>query len=297
MNVSLRQMRAFVAVARRASFTGAAKELNLTQSALSLLIKDLESELGVRLIERTTRAVALSDVGRELLPSINQVLQDLDRAILSVADLKDLKRGIARIAAPQVMSLARLPAVLVAHAAQNPGVQVRIIECQMEQIEARIIVGEADFGVGPERAVGTDIEVLPLVKVPVMLVCSKQHPLARKQRVTWKDVLAHPFIALRGEYGAQIDRDLHAFSKDLSLNPLHEVTYITTALSMVHSGLGVTACPTDARRLANSYDLMMRPVVEPEMVRELCIYLRRGRALSPAATSLLECVQQLARAA
>ena len=80
MNVSLRQMRAFVAVARCASFTGAAKELNLTQSALSLLIKDLESELGVRLIERTTRAVALSDVGSELLPSINQVLQDLDQS-------------------------------------------------------------------------------------------------------------------------------------------------------------------------------------------------------------------------
>ncbi|UUZ66416.1 LysR family transcriptional regulator (plasmid) [Polaromonas sp. P1-6] len=293
MNVSLRQMRAFVAVASCASFTGAAKQLHLSQSALSLLIKDLESELGVRLIERTTRNVVLSEVGNELLPLIKQVLQDLDRAINSVADLKDLKRGMARIAAPQLMSFSLLPPSW-RRIARHPGVQVRLVECQVEQIEARITIGEADFGVGPERVVGPDIEVLPLMKVPVMLVCTKDHPLALVKRVTWKDVMAHPFIAMGGEYGVQIDRDLQAHSKGLSLNPSHEVAYVTTALSMVRSGFGVTACLTDVQRLASSYDLIMRPLFEPKMVREFCIYLKRGRVLTPAATSLLECVRDMA---
>ncbi len=109
MNVSLRQLRAFVAVAELESFTGAAQQLHITQSALSLMIKDLESELGIRLLDRTTRSVRLAEAGHAFLPLVVGVLEDLERAIESVADLRDLKRGVARIAAPQLMSLTLLP--------------------------------------------------------------------------------------------------------------------------------------------------------------------------------------------
>lgn len=237
MNVSLRQLRAFVAVADSESFTGAAQRLHVTQSALSLLIKDLETELRVRLLDRTTRNVRLSDVGTSFLPLVHGVLQDLERAIGRVADLRDLKRGVARIAAPQLMSLTLLPTVLATHRARHPGVQARIVECLMEQIEAKVVSGEADLGVGPERTVGPDIELVPLMKAAVMLVCPKRHPLATARRVTWKDVVAQPFVAQRGEYSARIERDLHAWSKELKLRPTDEVT-LTTALSLVSSGLG-----------------------------------------------------------
>ena len=121
MNVSLRQLRAFVAVAELESFTGAAQQLHITQSALSLLVKDLESELGIRLLDRTTRSVRLAEAGHAFLPFVVGVLEDLERAIDSVADLRDLKRGVARIAAPQLMSLTLLPTALAAHRARHPG--------------------------------------------------------------------------------------------------------------------------------------------------------------------------------
>jgi DNA-binding transcriptional LysR family regulator len=295
MNVTLRQLRAFIAVGDTGSFTGAAKQLHITQSALSLLVRDLESELGVRLLDRTTRNVRLSAVGASFRPLVHGVLQDLERAIASVADLRDLKRGVARIAAPQLMSLTLLPRVLSAHRARHPGVQARIVECLMEQLEAKVVSGEADLGVGPERTVGPDIEIVPLMKAPVMLVCPKRHPLATARRVTWKDVVAQPFIAQGGEYSARIDRDLHAWSKDLSLRPTDQVTYLTTALSLVTSGLGVTASPGHVRRLAASFGLAMRPIVDPKMVRQFCVFLPRGRALSPAAASLLDSLQEIAR--
>ena len=295
MNVSLRQLRAFVAVADSGSFTGAAQQLFITQSALSLLIKDLESELGIRLLDRTTRNVRLSEVGQAFLPLVNGVLQDLERAIASVADLRDLKRGVARIAAPQLMSLTLLPTVLATHRARHPGVQTRIVECLMEDLEEKVQNGVADLGIGPERTVGPDIEVLPLMKAPIMLVCPKKHRLATARKVTWKDVVAQPFVAQRGEYASRIDRDLHAFSKDLKLRPTDEVTYLTTALSMVSSGLGVTASPGHVRRLANSFGLHMRPIVEPKMVRAFCVFLPRRRTLNPAAASLLECLHAVAR--
>ncbi|MBP8297730.1 MAG: LysR family transcriptional regulator [Burkholderiales bacterium] len=295
MNLSLRQLRAFVAVAGTGSFTGAAKQLHITQSALSLLIKDLESELGVRLLDRTTRAVALSDVGHAFFPLVHGVLQDLERAVASVADLRDLKRGVARIAAPQIMSLTLLPQALAAHRARYPGVQARIVECLMEELPAKVISGEADLGVGPERTVGPEIEVIPLMKAPVMLVCPQRHPLAVARKVTWRDVLAWPFVAQRGEYSAKIDRDLSAHSRDLRLHPSDEVTYVTTALSMVSSGLGLTACPEFVRPLAKSFGLHMRAVVEPKMVREFCIFVKRRQALSPAAASLLASLKEVAK--
>lgn len=295
MNVSLRQLRAFVAVAECGSFTAAARQLHITQSALSLLIKELETDLGARLLERTTRSVRISEVGEAFLPLVNGVLQDLERALLSVADLRDLKRGVVRIAAPQLMSLTMLPTVLAAHRARHPGIQARIVECLMEELEAKVASGEADLGIGPERTVGPDIEVIALMKLPVMLVCPRRHALAKMKRVTWRDVLAYPFVAQRGGYSARINQDLHAWSKDMSLRPHVEVTYVTTALSMVGSGLGVTASPSHVRPLATSFGLHMRPIVEPKMVREFCVFVPRRRGLNPAAASMLACIRDVAK--
>jgi DNA-binding transcriptional LysR family regulator len=295
MNVTLRQLRAFVAVAESGSFTGAAKKLPVTQSALSLLIKDLEAQLRVRLLDRTTRAVRLTEAGHAFLPLVQGVLADLARAMTSVADLRDLRRGVARIAGPQLMSLTLFPTVLARHRARHPGVQARIVECLMEELEQKVLVGEADLGVGPERTVGPDIELVPLMRAPVMLVCPAAHRLARARRVAWKDVVAQPFVAQRGEYTARIQRDLHAWSKDLVLAPTDEVTYLTTALSLVASGLGVTASPAHVRRLASSFGLVMRPVVEPTMMRDFCVFLPRRRPLTPAAESLFSCLEEVAR--
>ena len=114
MNVTLRQLRAFVALARTHSFTEAASSLHVTQSALSGLIKELEQILGVQVVHRSTRKVQLSDAGRELFPLAVKVLQDLDGALDAVADLKALKRGVVRIAAPQLMSCSVLPEVIAA---------------------------------------------------------------------------------------------------------------------------------------------------------------------------------------
>jgi DNA-binding transcriptional LysR family regulator len=295
MNISLRHLRAFAAISRAGSFTVAANQLHVSQSALSVLVKDLEDDLGVCLLDRTTRNVRVSEVGLTFLPQVQRILEDLEHAIHSIADLRDLKRGVARIAAPQLMSVTLIPSVLAVHRDRFPGVEARIVECLMEEVEAKVASGEADLGVGPERRVGPDVETLPLMKLPVMLVCPKRHPLATAGRVTWSDVVKQPFISQLGAYRALIDLDLHNWSKELALKPIHEVTYLTTALALVSSGLGVTASPLHVRKLAASFGLAMRPIVDPKMERRFCVFLPRGRDLSPAATSLLTCLKDVAR--
>ena len=128
MNVSLRQLRALVALARTGSFTQAAGSLHVTQSALSGLIKELESALGVRLVDRNTRSISLTEVGRSFVPLVEKTLQDLDGALASIDDLKALRKGMVRIAAPQLMACTLLPDVIAAYRAEHPGVQVRLTD-------------------------------------------------------------------------------------------------------------------------------------------------------------------------
>ena len=283
MNVTLRQLRAFVALAQTHSFTEAASSLHVTQSALSGLIKELEQILGVQVVHRSTRKVQLSDAGREFYPLALKVLQDLDGALDAVADLKALKRGVVRIAAPQLMSCSVLPEVMAAFQQQCPDIQVRLFDCLVESVLGKVSSGEVDLGIGPERESAADIAASTLFELPFVVVFPEGHLLGKSQQVRWADALQHPLIALQGEFTQRLRGDLHESLRDLALNPSHEVSFMTTAFSMVSAGLGVTTCLPYARPLIQRYQLQSRPLVAPEIRRKFFLFTRKDRTLSPAA--------------
>ena len=184
MNVTLRQLRAFVAVARTGSFTLAAECLFVTQSALSGLIKELEQALGLRLIDRSTRKISLSDAGRDLFPLVDKILHDLDGVLGEVANLKSLKTGLIRIAAPQLMASTLLPEVIAAYGLAHPDVRIKLVDCLVESVVSRVFSGEVDFGIGPERDPNSDITATPLFEGPFMAVFPSGHPLGRSDVVS-----------------------------------------------------------------------------------------------------------------
>src|SRR5687767_9713967 len=109
MDVTVRQLRAFAAVLEAGSFSEAAKAMHLSQAALSGLIRELESRVGVRLLDRTTRSVSPTAVGEAFDPMVRRVLSSLDEALESLTNLKDLRRGLVRVAAPEPLSCTLLP--------------------------------------------------------------------------------------------------------------------------------------------------------------------------------------------
>src|SRR5512146_1724896 len=100
MNITLRQLQAFVAVAGAGGFTGAAEHLHVAQSVVSILVKELEAELGIRLFDRTTRRVELTEAGREFQANAQRLIADLDHAVRQTQDLVERKRGRIAVAAP-----------------------------------------------------------------------------------------------------------------------------------------------------------------------------------------------------
>lgn len=288
MNVTLRQLRAFVALARIGSFTHAADSMHVTQSALSGLIKELELGLGVQLVDRSTRKIQLSEVGREFYPLIKKIVQDLDGALGDISNLKALKKGVVRIAAPQLMSCTLMPEVIAAYRAEHPEVEIRLTDCAVETVPARVLSGEVDFGIGPEREPTPEITARTLFEMPFMLVFPRNHPLEQQQRISWADAMRFPFITLQGQFAERLTLDLHASLRDLTLNPSNEVTFMTTALSMVSANLGITACLPYARSLVKLYQLRMRLLHDPGLTRKFLVFTRNGRSLSPAAQSVME---------
>lgn len=288
MNVTLRQLRAFVAVARTGSFTLAAESLFVTQSALSGLIKELESALGLRVIDRSTRKINLSDVGRKLYPLVDKILTDLDGVLDEVADLKHLKTGSIRIAAPQLMASALLPEVIAAYGAEHPEIRIKLVDCVVESVMSRVFSGEVDFGVGPERDPNSDITATTLFELPFMAVFPPGHPLQQLPEIRWADIVGYPFISLQGQFTERLSVDLRSAVRDLTLAPTNEVAFMSTALSMVSSGLGVTACIPYAASLVKLYKLEMRPLRDPEVTRRFYVFTRNGHTLSPAAQSFID---------
>jgi DNA-binding transcriptional LysR family regulator len=287
MSPSLRQMRALVAVARTGSFTLAAQQLHVTQSALSGLIKELEQVLGLKVIERSTRKAQLSELGRELYPLFDKMIEDLDAAMLDVADRKALGTGMVRVAAPQMMACTLLPQVIAAYRLAHPQVQLRLIDCPVETVAGRVLRGEVDFGIGPERDPTPGIVTEVLFDMPFVLVFPDGHPLQRRERLTWADLNDHPFIALQGQFTERLLRDLHASFREHSLKPANEVAFMTTALAMVGAGLGVTICLPYAAPMVAQYGLQMRLLHEPELTRRFLVHRKSGREPSPAAESFM----------
>jgi len=283
MNVTLRQLRAFVAVAHSGSFTDAAARLHVTQSALSGLIKELELALGVQVVQRTTRRVQLSDVGAEFLPLSARILQDLDGALQAIGDLKSLKSGVVRVAVPQLIACTLMPEVVGAFAREWPGVDVRLSDCVVEGVLSKVQSGEVDFAVGPERAASQGIAARLLFDMPFVAVFPTGHPLSACKRITWKDILRYPLISLQGEYTQMLRADLQAASVRLTFNPKSEVAFMTTAIGMVSAGLGVTTCLPYAQSLIKQYGLQTRALTMPEVRRKFHLFTKDDRVLSPAA--------------
>jgi DNA-binding transcriptional LysR family regulator len=288
MNVTLRQLRAFVAVAKSASFTEAAGQLHITQSALSGLIKELEHVLGVQVIYRSTRKVQLSEVGSEFLPLAVRILQDLDEAFHAIHDLKALKSGVVRVAAPQLMACTLMPEVIAAFNKRYPGVQIRLSDCAVEAVQSKVHSGEVDFGIGPERGMSHEIATHSLFEIPFVAVFPQDHPLGKLKRVTWADMSCYPLISLQGEYTQMLSADLQAASGTLTLSPDIEVTFMTTALSMVNAGLGVTTCLPYATSLLDLYGLQTRLLLAPKLSRKFYLLTKKERPLSPAAQGVAD---------
>ena len=292
MSVTLRQLKAFLLVAEQNSFTKAAETLCLTQSALSGLIKELEQNLGVKLFDRTTRKLHLSDAGMRLLPQARRVLNEMSVLNEKVNNLKSLHQGHVRLAVSQQLSASTMPKFVAKFCDIHPNIQVTLTDCSVDDVVEHIENLEADLGVAPERVHSDDLQAVVFFSSPFYLVLPATHPFAKKDVLRWTDLLNERLITLNGPFIKSLQNELPAQISSRIFNSEFEVNFLSTALGMTRMGLGVTLCLLYAAEWVEQNGLVMRPIADPVVERKFLLYTHKNRSLSPAALAFKEFLEQ-----
>ncbi|MCC8537000.1 LysR family transcriptional regulator [Xanthomonas axonopodis pv. poinsettiicola] len=289
----LNDLQAFRAVAENGSFRRAAEQIRITQPALSRRIDKLESALNVKLFERTTRKVTLTTVGQAFMPQVERMLDDLDVALMSVADVGSSRMGTVTVACVPSAAYYFMPQAIHGLHQLFPKIRIRLFDASASHVSAAVASGEADFGVSFSGNLAPDVEFEPLLQERYVIACRHDHPLARRVQVTWKEAYGYDYITLDKSSGNRLvlDRALSAFSPDRP--SICETRHVTTLIGLVEAGVGIAAVPSIAMPPAPHPLLATVALVEPDVVRNVGILKRRGRTLTPAALELAELVRRM----
>ncbi|MBS0417875.1 MAG: LysR family transcriptional regulator [Proteobacteria bacterium] len=293
MNLTLRQMRAFVEVTRQGSFTGAARELSLTQSAVSALVRDLEAQLGLVVLDRTTRRVTLTDAGTHLLQLAERVLRDVETAVTEAKGLLDKSIGRVVIAASPLAAATLLPQMISLFSKHHPKVIVELHDVLTDDILQSVRGGTADMGVGTFERSTTELELSTLYEDVLGAVLPCSSPLATRKVLRWRDLEGEAMIGLSRSSAFRPLIDSVLASQGIALGQRRfEVGYMGTAVALVEAGLGISVLPERAAALIKSPDTCFKRLTAPVVTRPVTLVTRAGRTLSPAAVAFVEYLSQ-----
>lgn len=292
MDATLRQLAAYVAVAKSAGFTAAAAQLHLSQSTLSRAVADLERVLGVRLLERDTRNVQLTAAGVETLRVAEQIV-DAHRS-----GMKELRRyllgesGVVAMATLPSVAAVLLPGLISAFRRERPEVSVRIMDGLERAVLGRVLSGDADFAVTTVGAASDRLEHRPLIRDRFRAVLPEGHPLAERDELTWEDLATEPFLAVGPESSVRRLTDAAFAQAGAGAAPAAEASNVATVGGLVAAGLGVSALPALVLPLLGPGRVVHRELVAPVVERRLDVVVRARRTLPPAAAAFLDLLEE-----
>jgi DNA-binding transcriptional LysR family regulator len=286
LSVSMHQLRLFITLARHRSFTRAGDEYGITQSAVSRSIRELEDEIALRLFDRTTRQVALTDAGRRLLTRVAPLVEELEAAMRPGFD-DESEAGVVQFASSSSLTASVLPALFASCQARYPELSIALVDRPQSEVLQLVRAGEADFGIvilGEESQGFDDLVAEPLFYDPLCALVPARHPLAAQNGANWRMLRGASLLTLDDDTGSQATID-HALA-------LHEVAGVTrqplaqatSVARMVEAGLGIGVLPMHA--CASAGRGVQAVALTPAVSRTIMLVRRRSRALRPGAANL-----------
>lgn len=282
---NLPALRFFVGVAQAKSFSVAAREMNISQPALSRNIRMLEEGVGTSLFDRDTRNVRLTAAGEALLPVVQRLLTDFDHAFSELSLSFSGEYGRVVIGALPSLAAGFLPKVIADFRATHPGVEIAVVDTLSGAIETRFRERQVDLALIAQNQESNDIAFLPIFDEEFGLVCRATDALAEQPHATWNLFADRPFIAMAPLSSVRRTTDT-AFAKiGREVEPLFECAHVTTVGGLVANGLGISALPKSVLSLLGQSNLVWRPLGDPIVSRTVGVANWRHFSLSPAAAA------------
>ncbi|NBW52278.1 MAG: LysR family transcriptional regulator, partial [Betaproteobacteria bacterium] len=255
---------------------------HLSAPALSRRIEKLESILGIRLFNRTTRAVELTSLGRIFLERARSAVDDLEAATLGISDVAATRSGRITVACVPSAALYFLPQVISSFSSQYPAIRIRVIDESMSQTLQSVLSGESDFGIGFMNSLMPEIRFENIHDDPFVIAMRRDHPLASRKSTSWSNIADERLISVARSSGNRQVLDDVLTKAGIQPNFAFEVSHVGTLLGMVEAGLGLAAVPRMALP-SNHAAVIGLPLKNPSFSRSLGLLTRQGVALRPAA--------------
>ncbi|MBD0701800.1 MULTISPECIES: LysR family transcriptional regulator [Pseudomonas] len=290
MNVSFRQLRAFILIAETSSFTRTAEQLHLSQPALSYSIRKLEETMGLQLLARNTRSVELTLAGEHFLPQARRMLRDMDDAVRDARDTLSLSRGSLRLAALPTAAASFLPVVIASFQRKHPGVRVSVLDGRAGEIMGWVQRGEVDAGI---TSLPDDLSGLSFVRLlddNLVLLTHKDH-----QRDSLDDWKRRPYIALTPDTSIRPLADAALRYLNVEPEPAWEVAHMSTATALVREGLGFSLLPASCTAVFNIGEQCEVIAIDQPGKRSIGLLQRKPVAQSPSLSQFMQHLRQTLR--
>ncbi len=288
INFDLNDLLAFRAVAELGNFRKAAETVHISQPAFSRRIDKLEQALGARLLERTTRRVNLTAVGRDFDRQLRQILDALDTTLLGIRGVAATRMGEVTVACVPSAVNYFLSGVIAKYHQRYPKVRVKIVDDSANEVLIAVARGEADFGLNFVGSQENDVEFEPLLEERFVAACRRDHPLANKPQISWAELAAYDYISVGKTSGNRLLLDQALAGLAIQPQSMYETQHGTTMIGLVEAGLGVAVVPSMAMPNTDHPLLVSVPLVNPVVKRKMGLIKRRSMVLTPAAQQLYD---------
>lgn len=286
--MDLRQLRYLVVLGEEEHFTRAARRLGIAQPALSQQVKRLEVQVGVPLVERSTRHVRLTDAGRTMMAGARRVLREVEALTDELDALRGVRSGRVVVGVTRTPGAVDVVALLARFSRAHPGVELDVREDLTVELVAMLEAGGLDLALIAEGSSAESglLEVRTVAEEPLMAIVPAGHALAASRGISIEQLADHRLVTFHR--GATIRRQLEelAFGAGVVLRVAFEIADAQRARSLVANGLAVGVLPaTDAR--AAGPEVVAVPFSAAELVHRTAVAVRRDRRPTPAADALL----------
>lgn len=295
INLTFRQLEIFAALAETLSFSAAAQAVHLSQPALSAAIRKMEEAVNAPLFDRTTRSVALTPIGLELLKVTSRLLHDFDTSLADISDLVEGKKGNLRVSSVPSLAANFLPELLHIYQDRHPGVTIQVKDALAEAAIQALKMGEADVTLGPAKPGDPELVQEELFKDRLVVVCRRDHELGGRRQIEWPELQPYRLASLTSTSNVRRIMEAEYVQHGTDYQPAFEMEHASTLIGFIVHNLGIGILPASLIPLLNFKELHTLDLVSPDIHRSICVIYLKARSLTPASRRFVDYCKEHAK--
>lgn len=286
--MDIRQLTYFIEVAKHQSFTKASQSLHISQPSLSKMVKSLEDELEIELIDRSARQIELTEAGHIVFEQGQMIMESLSNVSTHLYDLINVKKGHIKIGIPPLIGFLFFPKIIKSFNQRYPDVTIQLMEHGANKVEQEVSDALLDFGVVVLPVDEDAFEIIPFVQEELMLFVHSTHPFADRKNIAMKD-LEHESFILFSEDFALHDRIIEeCIRAGFRPNVAYESSQWDFISEMIGENLGVAILPRSIEKKVDHQIIKAVPIVNPAIPWQLGLILKNGRYVSHATREFIK---------